>query len=141
MNKIKVEKRLVLRFSKKTWDKPIVYKLIKDYNLVLNILIANVLPKQESYMITDISGSKNDFEKGMEYLEKLEIRVATIEQSVVKNEDKCVHCGFCTAVCPTGALYVNKKTRDIIFDQEKCSACGWCVKVCPYKAMDMFLMD
>ena len=141
MNKKKIEKRLVLRFSKQTWDKPIVYKLIKDYNLVLNILIANVLPKQESYMVTDVSGLISDFEAGMDYLDKHGIRVATIEQSVVRNEDKCVHCGFCTAVCPTKALYVDEKTREVKFEQEKCSACGWCVKVCPYKAMDMFLMD
>jgi len=141
MNKERVEKRLVLRFSRQTWDKPIVYKLIKDYNLVLNILIANVLPKQESYMITDISGIKKDYDAGMNYLEKHGIRVATIEQSVVRNEEKCVHCGFCTAACPTRALYVDEKTREVKFDQEKCSACGWCVKVCPYKAMEMFLMD
>ncbi len=141
MDKNKVEKRFVLRFSKQNWDKPIVYKLIKDYNLILNILIANVLPKQESYMITDISGDKKDFEMGLKYLEKVGVRVASIEQSVVRNVDKCVHCGFCTAVCPTKALYVDEKSREVVFRQEKCSACGWCVKVCPYKAMEMFLMD
>jgi len=141
MNDEKVEKRFVLRFSKTNWDKPVVYKLIKDYNLILNILIANVLPRQESYMITDISGNRKDFEQGLKYLEKVGVRIASIEQSVVRNEDKCVHCGFCTAVCPTKALSVDKETRKIIFKQDKCSACGWCVKVCPYKAMEMFLMD
>ncbi len=135
------KKRFVLRFSETNWDKPIVYKLIKDYNLTINILIANILPRQESYLVAEISGDKTDFERGIAYIEQMGIKVVPIEQSVVKNESKCVDCGFCTAVCPTKALYVDKNTREVIFEQEKCSACGWCVKVCPYKAMEMFLMD
>jgi formate hydrogenlyase subunit 6/NADH:ubiquinone oxidoreductase subunit I len=30
--------KIVLRFTKKTWDKPIVYQLAKDYDLVFYIL-------------------------------------------------------------------------------------------------------
>ncbi len=135
------KKRFVLRFSKTNWDQPIVFKLIKEFNLVINILIANILPRQESYLVAEISGDEDDFKRGIEYIEKLGIKVVPIEQSVIKNEAKCVHCGFCTAVCPTKALYVDKVTREVLFEQEKCSACGWCVKVCPYKAMEMFLMN
>jgi len=141
MPKDKIQKRLVMRFSKQNYDKPIVYKLIKDFDLILNILMANVLPRQESYLVAEISGDEKNFEKGMQYLSKVGVRVAPIEQSVVRNEDKCVHCGFCTAVCPTKALYVDLQTRKIKFNQDKCSACGWCIKVCPYKALEMFLMD
>ncbi len=136
-----IKKRLVLRFSKEIWEKPIVYKLIKDYDLILNILIANVLPRQESYMVAEISGENATFESGIKHLEDMGVKVIPIEQSVIRDDTKCVHCGFCTAVCPTRALYVDIQTRDVVFEQEKCSACGWCVKVCPYHAMEMFLMD
>ncbi len=138
---MEIKKRLVLRFSKQIWDKPIVYKLIKDYNLILNILIANILPRQESYLVTEVTGKEEDYNAGLKYLEKVGVRVSSIEQSVVRNIEKCVHCGACTAVCPTKTISIDPITKEVIFDFSKCSACGWCVKVCPYNALEMFLMD
>ena len=138
---MEIKKRLVLRFSKQIWDKPIVYKLIKDYNLILNILIANILPRQESYLITEVTGKEEDYNAGLKYLEKVGVRVSSIEQSVVRNIEKCVHCGACTAVCPTKTISIDPITKEVIFNFSKCSACGWCVKVCPYNALEMFLMD
>ena len=138
---MEIKKRLVLRFSRQNWDKPIVYKLIKDYNLILNILIANILPRQESYLVTEVTGKEKDYNAGLKYLDKVGVRVSSIEQSVVRNIEKCVHCGACTAVCPTKSISFDNNTKEVIFDFSKCSACGWCVKVCPYNALEMFLMD
>ena len=45
-----MKKRIVLRFKKSTIDKPIVYRLAKDFDLVYNILRANVSPRAESIM-------------------------------------------------------------------------------------------
>ncbi len=138
---MEIKKRLVLRFSRQNWDKPIVYKLIKDYNLILNILIANILPRQESYLVTEVSGDEKNFNAGLKYLDKVGVRVSSIEQSVVRNIERCAHCGACIAVCPTKSISIDKDSKEVKFDFSKCSACGWCVKVCPYNALEMFLMD
>ena len=133
-----MKKRIILRFKKNTIDKPIVYRLAKDYDLIFNILRANVSPRAESMMVLEIEGTEENFEKGIEYLKGLNIDAEPIEQDIQRNEAKCVHCGVCTSVCAPDALYVDRKSMEVVFDYEKCVACELCVKVCPVKAMNVF---
>jgi L-aspartate semialdehyde sulfurtransferase ferredoxin len=133
-----MKKRIILRFKRNTIDKPIVYRLVKDYNLVFNILRANISPRADSMMVMEIEGSEEDFEKGLEYLKSLNIDTEPIEQDINRDETKCVHCGVCTSVCAPEALHLDRETMKVIFDYENCVACELCVKVCPVKAMNVF---
>lgn len=129
-------KTIVLHFSKDNWNKPIVYRLVKDFNLSFNILKASVLPRQESFMVLELSGPKADFKRGMEYLGEVGIGVEPIGKDIARVEQKCIHCGACTAVCPTGSLSISRKTMEVIFDSTKCSACELCIRACPPRAME-----
>jgi Pyruvate/2-oxoacid:ferredoxin oxidoreductase delta subunit len=133
-----MKKRIILRFKRNTIDKPIVYKLVKDYDLVFNILRANILPRAESMMVMEIEGTDENFNKGIEYLRGLNINTEPIEQDINRDEEKCVHCGVCTSVCAPDALHIERKTMKVDFDYEKCVACELCVRVCPVKAMNVF---
>ena len=133
-----MKKRVILRFKRNTIDKPVVYRLVKDFDLVFNILRANVSPKAESMMVMEIEGNDADFAKGMEYLKQSNIRIEPIEQDINRDEESCVHCGLCTSVCATEALDIDRKTMKVAFDYEKCVACELCVKICPVKAMHVF---
>ncbi|MBP1745508.1 MAG: hypothetical protein H6Q54_123 [Deltaproteobacteria bacterium] len=133
-----MKKRIILRFKRNTIDKPIVYKLVKDYDLIFNILRANILPRAESMMVMEIEGTEENFNKGIEYLRGLSIDTTPIEQDINRDEERCVHCGVCTSVCAPDALYIDRKTMRINFDYEKCVACELCVRVCPVKAMNVF---
>ncbi len=131
-----MKKRIILRFKRSTIDKPIVYKLVKEYNLIFNILRANISPKAESMMVMEIDGSEQNFKKGIKYLKELNIDIEPIEQDIRRDETRCLHCGVCTSVCAPGALHIeDRKTMKVDFDYEKCVACELCVKVCPIKAM------
>jgi ferredoxin len=131
-----ISKKIVLHFSKENWSKPIVYRLVKDFNLSFNILKASVLPRQESFMVLELSGPKADFKRGMEYLDAMGVEVGSIARDIARVEQKCIHCGACTAVCPTGSLYINRRNMEVIFDSSKCSACELCIKACPPRAME-----
>jgi ferredoxin len=133
-----MKKRIILRFKRNTIDKPIVYKLVKDYDLIFNILRANILPRAESMMVMEIEGKEENFTKGIEYLRSLNIRTEPIEQDINRDEDRCVHCGICTSVCTPDALHIDRNTMKVLFDYEKCVACELCVRVCPVKAMNVF---
>jgi len=100
-----LKKGLVLRFPPEIVDQPIVYRLVKDFNLVFNILKAMITPGKEGIMILELSGDKENLEKGLNYLKDVGVDVKTIAQQMAKNEEVCIHCGACTAVCPTGALF------------------------------------
>lgn len=133
-----MKKRIILRFKKNTIDKPIVYRLVKDFDLIYNILRANVSPRAESMMVMEIEGDEENVAKGMEYLKSWNIGIEPIEQDISRDEEKCVHCGMCTSVCAPQALDIDRKTMRVHFDYERCVACELCVKVCPVKAMQVY---
>ena len=64
------KKRIVLTFPSRLVDQPITYHLIKDHNLMVNILRANITPKEEGRLVIEIGGNKKDMESGMNYLIK-----------------------------------------------------------------------
>jgi len=131
-------RKLVLHFHKDIVNKAVVYRLIKDFNLVFNLLQAKITPQVEGLLIIELSGKKENFNKGLEYLKKQGVKVQPLSKDIVKNDDLCVHCGACVAQCPSGALYIeDPRTRKVGFDHEKCIACEACVRVCPYNAMEI----
>lgn len=49
------------------------------------------------------------------------------------DQEKCVGCGACMAVCPAQAIkYDNGKAK---IDMTKCAQCQTCVSVCPMQAI------
>lgn len=130
-------KKIVLRFAADISEKPIIYQLIKDYDLVVSIIKANVNPQKEGTMVLEISGDQ--YENGLNYLRNLGVSVQTIDSEIVRNEEKCVMCGACTDICPTGALYLERPSMEVHFDGDNCIVCQLCVKVCPMRAMEVHI--
>jgi len=130
-------KKIVLHFTHRLVDQPIVYKLVKDFDLQFNILRANITPQQEGLMVLELSGKKENFNKGIEYLESCGVKIQPLSQDVRRNEAKCTDCGVCVPLCPTEALRVDPRSRKVIFEDKKCIACEACVKICPTRAMEV----
>jgi len=130
-------KKIVLRFGTDISVKPVVYRLVKDYDLVVNIVKADVNPQKEGTMILEVTGDQS--ENGLKYLRDLGVTVQALNQEIVRNEEKCVMCGACTGVCPTGALYMKRPSMEVGFDGDQCVFCQLCVKVCPMWAMEVRL--
>jgi L-aspartate semialdehyde sulfurtransferase ferredoxin len=130
-------KTLSLRFPKKNVNNPIVMNLVKDFDLSFTILKATIYPRKEGLMVMELSGHRENFQKGVQYLKSLGIKVESIGNDIKRDEKRCFQCGACTAVCPTGALYIQRPEMEVFFDKEKCSACEWCVLACPAHAMQV----
>ena len=128
---------LRLRFPKSEVQKPIVYYLTKDYDLTFNILNATIFPRKEGLMVLELSGTRKNFREGVKYLKNQGIHVENASQEIRRDNNKCTHCGACTAVCPTTALSVQRPDMLIAFAQEKCSICELCVPTCPTRAMEI----
>jgi len=132
-----ISKRIVLRFPHRLVDQPIVYKLVKDYNLEFNILKAYVTPQEEGLMVLELSGKEDDFKRGTEYLISCGVKIQPLSQDIIRNEAKCTDCEVCVPICPTGALVIDPLTRKVHFYDNKCIACELCIKVCPTRAMEI----
>ncbi len=130
-------KRIVLRFGADISDKPVIYRLVKDFNLVVNIVKANVNPRKEGTMVLEITGEQ--WGEGLDYLRSQGVAVQDLNQEIIRNEDKCVMCGACTAICPTGALFLERPSMEVHFDGDHCIVCQLCLKVCPMRAMEVSL--
>ena len=132
-----VSKKIVLRFPKRMVDRPIIYRLVKDYDLEFNILKASITPEQEGLLVLELKGNQQEYDKGIEFLLKAGVKIQSLSQDVTRNEERCTHCGACITVCPTGAFKLDQKTRMVIFENEKCIACGLCIPACPPRAMEV----
>jgi len=129
-------KILILRFPATEVEKPIVCNLVKDYGLIFNILNAAVLPRKEGVMVMELSGTRKNFKDGVQYLRNQGVQVENASQEIKRVKKKCTHCGACTAVCPTKALYIQRPEMTVQFDQKKCSVCELCVPACPTRAIE-----
>lgn len=126
---------LSLRFPKEIVDDPIIVNLVKDFDLSFSILKATIYPRKEGFMVLELRGKRNDFQKGLRYLKSLGIKVESTGQEVKRDDENCFHCGACTAVCPTGALHIKRPEMEVLFDKDKCSACELCVPTCVARVM------
>jgi len=132
-----ISKRIVLHFPQRLVDKPIVYRLIKDFNLEFNILKAYVTPQEEGLMVLELRGDDKEYAKGLEYLRSSGVKIQPLSEDIVRNSAKCTDCGVCVTVCPAQALVVDQANRKVVFDEEKCIACELCIKICPTHAMEV----
>jgi ferredoxin len=132
-----VSKRIVLRFPKRLVERPIIYRLVKDYDLEFNILKASITPEQEGVMVLELKGNQTEYDKGIDFLIKAGVKIQSLSQDVTRNDERCTHCGACVTVCPPGAFSVEPKTRLVLFDNQKCIACGLCIPACPPRAMEV----
>ena len=131
------KKMLSLRFPKKIVDEPIAVNLVKKFDLSFNILKAVIYPRKEGLMVLELSGHRKNFQKGVQYLKSIGIKVESIGNDIRRDEERCYQCGACTAVCVTGALQIKRPEMEVIFDKDKCSACELCVVACPAHAMEV----
>ena len=132
-----VSKRIVLHFPKRLADRPIICRLVKDYNLEFNILKAQITPEEEGLLVLELTGDQKEYDKGINFLIKTGVKIQSLSQDISRNEERCTHCGACITVCPTSAFALEPATRLVTFDNDKCIACGLCIKACPPRAMEV----
>jgi ferredoxin len=133
MKKIKV----TLYFPTSKVSRPITYNLIRDYDLQLNILHADISLNKTGKLVVDIYGKEKNIQDGLDFVEKQGIEYKIFNKSIIWNEESCIHCGACTAVCPSDAIKIDVDTYKLIFYKEKCLICGLCVKACPLNVMNI----
>lgn len=130
-----MKNKIVCYFSAAQSEQPIIYQLIKDYDLIVNIIKANINPQKEGYLVIEVEGDKTKYEKGVEYFKSLGVIVEPLSENIIWNENVCIQCGACASFCPTEALAMDRKTMLVSFDNSQCIVCGMCLECCPTRAI------
>jgi len=133
-----LKKRYILKFPPQSGDKPLSYHLVKDYDIRINILKAEVRPGKTGSLVLELEGTKDNLKKGIEYLERNHVTCEPLNKMIHWNQEKCISCGNCTAVCYAGALEMDSKRWELLFDPDKCIVCELCVTACP---LSLFKID
>ena len=130
-----VDKKVILRFSPELVEQPIVYRLVKDFDIIPNIIRAQISPENKGFLLLSLSGREADYRRALLYLEQQGLQVQSLVEQVSWDEERCTHCGLCSGVCPSGALYLERPSLKVRFEGEKCVVCNMCIEACPAHAM------
>lgn len=130
-----VTRKLMLYFPKCECEKPIIYHLVKDHDLVVNIFRAKVTPEEEGYLVLDVTGTEKQIQAGIDFVKTFNVTVNFSGKGVTRDGDCCTHCGYCVPYCPTDALTItNDGSREVVYNEDECIECLACVRVCPFGA-------
>ena len=128
-------KKLLLTFNKKVVEKPIVYHLVKDFDLIINLYRASITEEEEGFMVLDITGPAEKIEAGINFIVAEGVEIDDAQKAFRWDESICTSCGNCLTHCPVDALHIkDRNTMKVEFDQEKCIDCMGCIPNCPFEA-------
>ncbi|NLC41987.1 MAG: 4Fe-4S binding protein [Erysipelothrix sp.] len=54
---------------------------------------------------------------------------------VLVNQDECISCEACVAVCPTGSMFMSDSGK-AESDPDTCIDCNACIPTCPVMCID-----
>jgi len=126
-----------LYFPPNMTEKPFITELVRDYGLTVNILQAEIMPGKRGKAIIDLTGEAYALERAIAYLASNGIDLKMFTTSIIHNHEKCVDCGACVAVCPSGALKIGDPDWKLVFGPDECVRCRLCVKACPLGAINV----
>ena len=130
-----VTRKLFFYFPESETEKPIVYHLVKDYGLIVNIYRAKVTPDDFGYLVLDVTGTEEDILQGIEFVKTFDVKVSDTDRGLNWDEKRCTGCGNCLTHCPTGALHVVADgSMRVTFNADTCIDCLSCIKNCPFGA-------
>ncbi len=122
--------KVTLHFPASKSTRPVTSYLIRDYNLVFNILQARIDMGMEGTLTMELTGDETDLARGLAFLKGEGIGVQEIARSIIWDGEKCTSCGACTAVCGSGALAMDERD-ELSFDPDRCVVCERCIAACP----------
>jgi len=132
-----MKNKLVCYFSAAQSEQPIIYRLVKNYDLIINIIKADINPQKEGFLVLELEGSKGSYDDGVAFLQSLGVMVEPLSETVVWQSEVCIQCGACVSFCPTEALYMDRNSMEVSFDNSKCVVCGMCLDCCPTRAIKL----
>lgn len=129
--------RVVFTFPAGLVEKPVTYHLVKDYDLIVNILRAEIRPGEAGTLLMELDDGdgRGRLQEGLEWASREGVKVQPIAGRIAIDRERCVDCGACTGPCLAGALRLDPDSWELLFDGERCVLCKVCVESCPLSAI------
>lgn len=131
-----MKKRYALRFSPTLVEQPLVSKLVRTYDVDINILNADVASGRGGKLIVELSGTQEALSGSVAWLLDSGILVSEMFKELTFHEEGCINCGACTAVCSSRALSMDPQWK-LVYDPALCVVCSLCVQACPMQLFEV----
>lgn len=132
-----MKEKYFLSYSQAAVGEPLIYTIIKRFDVKVNILRAEVTPGQEGRLLLELEGGEAAIGQAMAYLGGQDVSCVPSSRAILWRQDDCVDCGACTGVCFSGALTLDPATARLDIKRDACIGCGLCVKACPFKLLSL----
>lgn len=133
--------KIRLRFRPEDTKQPFVHLFATRYGLVFSILQADITPDKGGRLVLDLSGEQSAIEEALAFTAAQGVNVQVLSRFIHWDDQVCVHCGSCTAVCVQRALTLDRETAMLSFDNARCVVCEMCTKACPTGAIRVELSE
>ena len=134
-----VKRRITLHFPREAVHQPIAYRLAVEFDIAAKILRAQIAPNQSGTMVVELSGDIDDLAAAEQWLEAQGLGINRASGQIHVDPQRCVDCGLCSSVCPSGALRCSAPTWQLQFDAQRCLVCEQCIPTCPFEAIALVL--
>ncbi len=134
-----MKRRLTLHFPREVVHQPITYRLAVDFDIAAKILRAQIAPNQSGTMVVELSGDIDELEAASSWLESQGLSLNGAPGEIAIDRQRCVDCGICSSVCPSGALSFTAPAWRLQFEASRCLVCEQCIPSCPVEAIELVL--
>jgi L-aspartate semialdehyde sulfurtransferase ferredoxin len=131
------KKRVVLTFPPEVVERPVVSLMVKEYDVITNILRAEIHEGEIGRMLVELEGEGKKIKAGLAHLKEVGVTVEDAIKDIELDEELCISCGACTAVCQPRALKVAAPDWELVLDKDRCILCGFCVDACPLQLIEV----
>ncbi|MFN9908279.1 MAG: 4Fe-4S binding protein [bacterium] len=87
----------------------------------------------------ELSGDIDDLAAAEQWLETQGIGLDRATGDIRIDRERCVDCGICSSLCPSGALRCAAPSWQLHFDAKRCLLCEQCIPSCPLEAIALVL--
>jgi ferredoxin len=134
-----VKRRITLHFPREAVHQPITYRLAVDFDIAAKILRAQIAPSQSGTMVVELSGDIDDLEAAEQWLLSQGLGLNRAPGDIRIDRERCVDCGICSSLCPSGALTCTAPSWQLHYDAQRCLVCEQCIPACPFEAIALVL--
>lgn len=111
---------LTLVLPAENYAKPIIYHLIKEYNIKITILKAEIIPKKQGYLLIEAEGAEASLQNALQFLAQEQIKTIPDDKQTPVYKIAGAPCNTCAAACFSDAIVVNKQTLQQESRKETC---------------------